>query len=114
MGSRATGERLHNAAESKNPSMRGNFKRENREILRVPSSTGEERSEKASGRTSDMHARGKSDDSIVPAKRANKTGTLAAEPVEERESPKGNTNQKVSPRTQSHHGESINWNVYGK
>ncbi len=35
MGSRATGERLHNAAESKNLSMRGNFKRENREILLV-------------------------------------------------------------------------------
>ena len=35
MGSRATGERLHNAAESKNLSMRENFKRENREILLV-------------------------------------------------------------------------------
>ncbi len=35
MGSRAIGEWLHNAAESKNLSMRGNFKRENREILLV-------------------------------------------------------------------------------
>ncbi len=39
MGSRATGERLNNAAESENLSMRGNFKRENREILLV--STGQ-------------------------------------------------------------------------
>ncbi len=39
MGSRATGERLHNAAESKNLSMRGNFKRENREILLVSTSS---------------------------------------------------------------------------
>ncbi len=35
MGSRVTGEWLHNAAESKNLSMRENFKRENREILLV-------------------------------------------------------------------------------
>jgi hypothetical protein len=37
-----------------------------------------------------MNANRKSDDSIVPAKRANKTGTPAAESVEERGSPKGN------------------------
>ena len=35
MGSRVIGERLHNAAESENLSMCGNFKRENREILLV-------------------------------------------------------------------------------
>ena len=114
MGSRVTGEWLHNAAESKNLSMRGNFKRENREIPRASLSTGEERSEKASGRTSGMHTRGKSDDSIVPAKRANKTKTLAAEFVEERGSPKGNTVQKASPRTQRHNGGWIAWTVYGK
>ncbi len=49
-----------------------------------------ERSEKVTGRTSDMNAVGKSDDSIVPAKRTNKTGTPAADSVEERGSPKGN------------------------
>ena len=38
-----------------------------------------------------MNADGKSDVSIVPAKRANKARTLAAESVEEREAPKGNT-----------------------
>ena len=49
-----------------------------------------ERSENASGGTSGMHAHGKSDGLIVPAKRTNKTGTPAAESVEERGSPKGN------------------------
>ena len=61
-----------------------------------------------------MPAHGKSDDSIVPAKRANKTRTLAAEFVEERGSPKGNTLQKASPRTQRHNGGLIGWTVYGK
>ncbi len=37
-----------------------------------------------------MNARRKSDGPIVPAKRANKAGTPAAESVEERGSPKGN------------------------
>ncbi len=36
-----------------------------------------------------MYAHGKSDDPIVPARRANKTGTPAAESAEERGSPKG-------------------------
>jgi len=49
-----------------------------------------ERSENASGGTADMHAYGKSDGPIVPAKRTNKTGTPAAESVEARGSPKGN------------------------
>ncbi len=47
MGSCVIGERLHDAAESENLSMCENFKRENREIPRVSSPTGEERSEKA-------------------------------------------------------------------
>ena len=37
MDSHVIGEWLHNAAESKNLSMCGNFKRENREILLVSS-----------------------------------------------------------------------------
>ena len=49
-----------------------------------------ERSENASGGTADMHAHGKSDVPIVPAKRTNKTGTPAAESVEERGAPEGN------------------------
>ena len=38
----------------------------------------------------DMHVPWESDGSIVPAKRANKTGTPVAESVKERETPKGN------------------------
>ncbi len=72
-----------------------------------------ERSENVSDGNADMNANRKSDDSIVPAKRANKTRTLAAEPAEERGSPKGNANQKALPRTQRHNGESIDWNVSG-
>jgi len=70
--------------------MSGNFKRENREILLVSETQCSERSENASGGTADMHASGKSDGPIVPAKRANKAGTPAAEPVEERGPPEGN------------------------
>ena len=56
-----------------------------------------------------MNAKRKSDDSIVPAKRANKTGTPAAESVEERGSPKGNAIRHdlapdTAPGTASHRG----------
>ena len=61
-----------------------------------------------------MPAHGKSDGPIVPAKRTNKPGTPVAEFVEERGSPKGNTVQKASPRTQRHNGGLIGWTVYGK
>ncbi len=75
--------------------MSENFKRENREIPMVSKSKEEERSANASGGTADMHAIGKSDGPIVPAKRANKTGTPAAESVEERGPPKGNDAQHL-------------------
>ncbi len=42
-----------------------------------------------------MNANRKSDGPIVPAKRLNKTGTPAAESVEERGSPKGNAASHV-------------------
>ena len=48
------------------------------------------RFEKAHGRTSDMHAFGESDGSIVPQKQANKADLSAAESVEGREPTKGN------------------------
>ncbi len=54
-----------------------------------------ERPENASGGTAGVHARGKSDGPIVPAKRMNKPGTPAAESVEERGSPKGNAASHV-------------------
>lgn len=61
-----------------------------------------ERSENVTGGTADMNADGKSDESIVPAKRANKGATEAsAEPVEESDSTKRNAEQAALPRTQS-------------
>jgi hypothetical protein len=69
------------ASESKTLCMDGSSHRGNREISAVSSGdlspTG--RSEKAVGRTADMHAAEKSDDLIVPAKRANKAETSVAE-----------------------------------
>ncbi len=53
--------------------MRGNSMRENREIPTTPSTgDGEGRSAKAGSRTADMHGVGKSDESTVSAKPANK------------------------------------------
>ena len=70
--------------------MRGHSKRENREIPSVSQlRCSWERSVNVSDGTADMYANGKSHGSIVPAKQANKTGTPAAESVEERESLKG-------------------------
>ena len=96
------------AAESQNLCMRRHPKRENREILLV-SEPSSERSENVTDGNSDMYAVGKSDDSIVPAKRTNKTGTPAAEPVEERGSPKGNAARRnlatdTAPGTARHRG----------
>jgi RNA-directed DNA polymerase len=88
---------LVDAAESEAPCMRGNSLRGNRETLETPlfqPSGG--RSEKAHGQTSDMHVSRESDDSIVPEKRANKTGTnAAAESVEGRGSTKGNATRTL-------------------
>jgi hypothetical protein len=72
--------------------MCGNFKRENREIPLVPRAEPagylRGRSANLSEGTADVNVDGKSDDFIVPTKRANKTGTPAAEFVEGRRSPK--------------------------
>jgi hypothetical protein len=95
-------ETLFDAAESKTPCMRGNSMRENRETQATPSpDSGGGRSGKAKRRTPDMYVAWESDGPIVPAKRANKARTLAAEFVEERGSPKGNADHEASPRTQS-------------
>jgi hypothetical protein len=62
-----------------------------------------------------MNANRKSDDSIVPAKRANKTRTLAAELVEERGSPKGNTQiRRPCQGLSANYGELSDWYVDGK
>ena len=90
------------AAESETLSMCGNSVRGNRETLEASlPNVGEERSVKASCRTTDVHATRESDDSIVPEKRANKAGPkVAAESVEGRGSTKGNaTRTSLAPDT---------------
>ena len=86
--------------------MRENSRRENREIPQVsPSANDGDRPEKASGRTSGMHAGGKSDVPIVPTKRANNADEQsAAESVEGRGTTKGNAEQPTMLRTQSRTG----------
>ena|ERR1700676_3273099 len=85
-------EGLPGAAESKTLGMCGNSMRENRETPATPAADGAAgRSEKASGRTADMHDAGESDDLVVPPKQTNNAGPLAAaESVEGRGSAKGN------------------------
>ena len=85
-----------NAAESKTLGMCGNSLRENRETPAISSPDGgEERSEKATGRTPDMHVSGESDGFVVPAKRANKAGHPAAESVEGRDPAEENVDQTL-------------------
>ena len=87
---------LADAAESETLRMRGNSLHGNRETLETPPPFGGGRSEKAICRTADMHVSRESDDSIVPEKRANKTGSKAvAEFVEGRGSTKGNVTQTL-------------------
>lgn len=81
--------------------MRGTFLRENREILLTPAADGAAgRSEKAVGRTSEMHVDGKSDGSVVPARQPNKAEGWAAEVAEGRDPIKGNANEQNAFRTQ--------------
>lgn len=82
------------ATESKNQSMRGNSLRENRETLEAPpaDSVGGP-PEKAQPKSGGVPSR-ESDESVIPAKRANNAPEVvpgAAESVEERGSTKGNT-----------------------
>ena len=88
---------LMDAAESEILRMRGNSLHGNRETLETPlPENGRGRSENAYEQTSDMHVSRESDDSIVPEKRANKAGPkAAAEPVEGRESTKGNATRTL-------------------
>ena len=71
------------------PSMSGNFKRENREILSAPRRERRGRPVNLSEGKTGMHADRKSDDFIVLSTRANKSAAAVAESVEERKSPKG-------------------------
>lgn len=88
--------------------MRGNSRRENREILPVSAShrgrvhRAAERSANITDGKADMNADRKSDESVVPAKPANKgAAETSAEPVEERDSAKGNAEQTAPRRTPS-------------
>jgi hypothetical protein len=93
----ATCEPSRNATESETLRMRGNSLHGNRETPKASVTSNAfsadgaaERSEKASGRTSGMHAFGESDGSIVPQKQANNADVSVAEPVEGRGPTKGN------------------------
>ena len=90
------------AAESKTLRMCGNSLHGNRETLETPAPQGAGRSEKAVCRTTDMHVSRESDGPIVPEKRANKTGLMAAaESVEGRGTTKGNaTRTLLAPDTE--------------
>jgi hypothetical protein len=79
--------------------MRGHSKRENREISSIPWRLRQGRSVNLSEGTTDMYIDEKSDDSVLPAKRANKSRTLVAEFVEGRESPKRSNASRLSLRT---------------
>ena len=108
----ATRESFVGAAESRNDGMCGSSMRENRETPRPPSPDGGVgRSEKPSGRTSDMHGLGESDDLTVPAKRANKAEpSSAAESVEGSGSAEGNASHMAARRTQGRQSVSIGLN----
>ena len=97
---RRFGEPHGDAAQSETPGMHGNSTRENREIPAVPMiPVG--RSGKATSRTPDVHATGKSDGRVVPAKDPNKDDRLSpAEGLEGRRPTKENTEQLPSRRTQ--------------
>ena len=70
---------LVDAAESETLRMRGDSLHGNRETLETPSSDhGGGRFGKAHGRTPNIHVSRESDGSIVPRKRANKAGLVAA------------------------------------
>ena len=100
-----SGEPPPDPTQSKALRMRGNSSHGNREIP-ASSIPWVDRLEKATSRTSRMHEVGKSDDLVVPGKRANK-GRRPAESVEGRGSAKGNGRRGATPRTQSRIGVSF-------
>ena len=89
--SNANGKSDVTPTESKTTGTVENFSHGSRETPATSASPMEaDRSEKARSHKSDAHVAGESDGSIVPGKRANKTGTPVAESVEGREPPEGN------------------------
>ena len=93
--------------ESKTTRMAGNSPHGSQEIPATSASPMEaDRSVQANSRTTDMHAAGKSDSSIVPMKPANNGGPLPpAESAEGRGLTKENIDQSLLDRTQSRHAD---------
>jgi len=112
IGQGGRGESCPDPAQSKTLRMRGTSLHGNRETPRTPAGKRPAgRSEKAIGRTSDMHVRGESDGFIVPENLSNKgegrwldrshPEAQPAERGEGREPTKGNAHQTAATRTQS-------------
>src|SRR3954468_19601649 len=101
-----TGKPPSDPAQSETLRMRGNSSHGKREIPRAPvADGGAGRSGKVVDLKPDMHARGKSDDRVVPGKPPNNDGDdPPAEVVEGRRSTQGNTLPGAAPRTQSRLG----------
>jgi RNA-directed DNA polymerase len=102
------------AAESQTLGIRANFMYGNRETPEASSNEGvEERSDKATGRTADVHATGESDALVVPKKRTNEAGEEPAEEsMEGRRAAKGNVAQTTMARTLSRKAKSLGlWGV---
>ena len=95
------GECVSNPARSKTSGTYGNSMRENREIPCLPFEDGPEgRAGKVNDHNPAMNGRGKSDNSIVPAKLPNRAGQPVTEVVEGRGLTKENAGQQNTRRTQ--------------
>ncbi len=97
------GEPPEDPAQSETLCTRGNSPHGKREIPRAPAADGGVgRSGKVVDLKPDMHARGKSDDRVIPGKPPNHDGDdPSAEAVEGRRSTEGNTLPEAASRTQS-------------
>src|SRR5262249_21216031 len=101
-GGGVTGKPPSDPAQSETLCTRGNSPHGKREIPQVPAGGKAGRPEKVHDHTSGAHARGKSDDRVVPERPPNGDGPgPATEAVEGRRSTEGNTMQAAAPRTQS-------------
>src|SRR5262249_43988511 len=101
-GGGVTGRPSSAPAQSEPLCTRGTLWQGKGETPGVPAGGKAGRPEKVHDRTSGAHARGKSDDRVVPEKPPNRDGPRpATEAVEGRRSTEGNPLQAAAPRTQS-------------
>ena len=89
-----------NPAQSQTPGMLGNSMRENREAPLVSGGSRPDRLEKATSDKASTHARGESDEQVVPTKHSNNGEQLPAESEEGSCSTKGNAEETNTHRTQ--------------